>query len=342
MNKKILIVFLLSSLLANFAIAQSQSRDWEDSSGHYKFEGKIIARDDHRVVIEKDDKSLMSVELDQLSKADLEYLESNKDEHHEMGHEVQEWHLENGVTVKGSIVEYGSRTVELRKRRGKVYVNDKLFTNLPELYQQIIPQLVAKVEKIDIEKKNHADNWIKKLKVATKEYQAEGVKLEVENGDLFTIPLFMFTSQDREILEPGLDSWIEAHPEAHIERGVHSLNLRARVLTNKSKKSKKLRKRKNSDPSDSSHGRAEDGSSSKSTEQLEKEELRRVARLQLALTAYDAGAVDLWEVRLQAPNGEWRAVIIPARDNVHAQQAAQAEFPSVTTKILSTRKLSRR
>ena len=210
MNKKILILLVVSSLFANFAFAQSQSRNWTDSSGLYKFEGKIIARDDKRVVIEKKDKSLLSVELSQLSKSDLEYLEANKEQHLDSTQEVQEWHLENGVTIKGAVVEYGSRVVEMRKRRGKIYVNDKLFDNLPEIYQQIIPQLVAKVEGVDIEKKAHIDRWKKKLKSTTKKYQAEGVKLELENGDLYTIPLFMFTQQDRRILEPGLDAWVKS------------------------------------------------------------------------------------------------------------------------------------
>ena len=337
MNKKILIVFVLSSLLANFAFAQSQSRNWEDSSGHYKFEGKIIARDDHRVVIEKEDKSLLSVELSQLSKSDLEYLESNKDKHFNLTHEVQEWHLENGVTIKGAVVEYGSRVVELRKRRGKIYVNDKLYTNLPDLYQQIIPQLVAKVEKADLSK--NPNNWKKKLKVAPKQYQADGVMLEVENGDLYTIPLFMFTSQDRRILEPGLDSWSKSHPDAHVERDIHSLNLRARVLTNKDKKSKKKQKVGSANPAASP---SPDGSGIRGEEESPEQELRRVARLQLQLQAYDAGLFALWEVTLQAPNGEWRTIVVPGRNSLQAQQNARSEFPNTVTRILSTVKLIRR
>lgn len=337
MNKKILIVFVLSSLLANFAFAQSQSRNWEDSSGHYKFEGKIIARDDHRVVIEKEDKSLLSVELSQLSKSDLEYLESNKDKHFNLKHEVQEWHLENGVTIKGAVVEYGSRVVELRKRRGKIYVNDKLYTNLPDLYQQIIPQLVAKVEKADLSK--NPNNWKKKLKVAPKQYQADGVMLEVENGDLYTIPLFMFTSQDRRILEPGLDSWSKSHPDAHVERDVHSLNLRARVLTNKDKKSKKKQKVGSANPAASP---SPGGSGIRGEEESPEQELRRVARLQLQLQAYDAGLFALWEVTLQAPNGEWRIIVVPGRNSLQAQQNARSEFPNTVTRILSTVKLIRR
>lgn len=337
MNKKILIVFLFSSLvstlLASSAFAQSQSRDWADSTGHYKFEGKIIARDDDRVVIEKKDKSLLSVELSQLSKSDLEYLEKNKEDHLDSAHEIQEWHLENGVTIKGAVVEYGSRTVELRKRRGKIYVNDKLMTNLPELYQQIIPLLVAKTEKVDISK--HPNSWKKELRGATKKYQAEGVMLEVENGDLYTIPLFMFTKQDRRILEPGLDNWAKAHPDAQVERDIHSLNLRARALANKGQKSKKRR-----DTGSKSGSTTRQDTRSK--EDNEKEELRRVARLQLQLQAYDAGLFALWEVTVQAPNGEWRTVVVPGRNSAQAQENARAEFPSTKTRILSTIKLIRR
>ena len=365
MTKKFLIAFVLSSLLANFAFAQSQSRSWKDSSGHYEFEGKMIARDDNRIVIEKDDKSLMSVELSQLSEADRTYLDTNKDKHLAMADEVQEWHLENGVTIKGAVVEYGSRTIELRKVRGKTYVNDKLFTNLPELYQQIIPQLVAKVEQVDIAK--HPNAWKRKLKTAPKGYQAEGVKLEVENGDLYTIPLFMFTAQDRKILEPGLDSWAKSQPGAHVERDMHSLNLRARVLSNKAFKSQKSQKAvaasgSGSQPTAGSASRPSSGSNTGSsgsgssgvgssaraiansqTDDISpEEEIRRVARLQLQLTAYDAGLFALWEVRLEARNGEWRAVIVPGRDSYQAQENARAEFPGVETRILSSRKLRRK
>lgn len=335
MNKKILIVFVLSSLLVNFSVAQNQDRKWTDASGHYEFEGKMIARDDHRVVIEKKDKSLISVELTQLSKKDIEYLETNKEKHFDVKNEIQEWHLENGVTIKGAVVEYGSRIVELRKRRGKIYANDKLFSNLPDLYQQIIPQLVARAEKIDLSKKFHTETWKKKLKTAPKKYQAEGVMLEVENGDLYTIPLFMFTGRDRRILEPGLDSWIKSHPDAHVERDVHSLNMRARALVNKGQKSKR-----------SGNTTSASGSGSSSESRIKKkpdaeEELRRVARLQLQLQAYDAGLFDLWEVTLRAPNGEWRSVIVPGRNSAQAQRNAQAEFPSVETRVETTVKLIR-
>lgn len=341
MNKKILVLFILSGfLLANSAIAQNNAEDktrkWSDTSGHYEFEGKLIARDDHRVVIEKKDKSLISVELTQLSKSDLEYLKANEDKHFDVASEVQEWHLENGVTIKGAVVEYGSRIVELRKRRGKIYVNDKPFLNLPKLYQQLIPELVSKIDNIDTSKKSEKNHWKKKLSVLPKKYQAEGVMLEVENGDLYTIPLFMFTSQDRKILEPGLKSWMESHPDAHAERNVHSLNLRARAIANKEMKYQK------SQSTGSGSGSGSSTTSRPTDAERTTAELRRVARLQLQLQAFDAGIFDLWEVTVQAPNGEWRRVVVAGQSSRQAQQNARAEFPNTATKILSTVKHRRR
>ena len=70
--------------------------------------------------------------------------------------------------------------------------------------------------------------------------------------------------------------------------------------------------------------------------------MRRIAKLQLQLQAYDAGVFDLWEVRLKAPNGEWRTVVVPARNNIQAQQNAQAEFPDTQTTVLSTSVYRRR
>lgn len=325
MNKTNLIIFVLCVLSANYSSAQDQDRQWTDASGHYQFSGTLIARDDNRVVIEKSDKSLVSVQLSQLSKPDLKFLEANEEKHFDIAGEFLTWHLEDGLTVKGAVVEYGSWTVKVQKRRSKIYVDDTLFANLPRLYHQIVPRLVAQSEKIDISKKGHSGDWKKKLRSYPKLYPTEGVMLEIGNGDLYAIPLFMFTAQDRRILEPGMKSWQTCAEDDHDGRSECSLSLRARTIANQNLKY---------------NPESTGDSSQQPTKQAE--EMRRIAKLQLQLQAYDAGVYDLWEVRLKAPNGEWRTVVVPARNNIQAQQNAQAEFPDTQTTVLSTSVYRRR
>ena len=48
--------------------------------------------------------------------------------------------------------------VMIQQRHGKIYVNDRMFNNLPDVYQKMLPQLVARFEKTEINGKARASS----------------------------------------------------------------------------------------------------------------------------------------------------------------------------------------
>ena len=124
--------------------ASFDQREWTDASGKLVISDQLMAFNDSEVVIETEKKELLSLPVAQLSKEDQEYLKSQEArasvDEGEGGEQI--WTLRSGLRVLGRVVEYGKRDVVLKRRRGKVYVNDKQFENLPEVYQRMVPQIV--------------------------------------------------------------------------------------------------------------------------------------------------------------------------------------------------------
>ena len=89
-------------------------------------------------ILQRADKHLGMVRIDQLSKADQEYLASKEAELGSKGNlqQMQTWSTQGGVQLLGRIVDYAKVDVTVQRRRGKVYVNDRLLKNLPEVYPE--------------------------------------------------------------------------------------------------------------------------------------------------------------------------------------------------------------
>lgn len=68
----------------------------------------------------------------------------------------------------------------------------------------------------------------------------------------------------------------------------------------------------------------------KAYELHQQQQLRQIQRLQLNLQAYDAGLVDLWEVKMFPPSGVHGiplSVVVPARNSQQAILAAKQRNP---------------
>ena len=105
------------------------------------------------------------------------------------------------------------KDVTIQQRRGKTYVNDRLFDNLPEVYQRMLPKLVAHFEKTQIDDKRGFDSWVMKLRGEPRTFTCEGVMLELENGDEYGVPFFFFSEDDLKILQPGWQRWLAAEKD---------------------------------------------------------------------------------------------------------------------------------
>jgi hypothetical protein len=282
-------------IVALLLISAAQARVWKDASGKYSFEADLIAYNETDLVLQKPDKKLVVVDLEQLSPADQKYVQSAEaaEAVNNRGAKKQVWTMRNGLEVVGKVIDYVRKDVTFSMTRGKIYVNDQLFDNLTGVQQKVVPLVAAQFTERNITDKAGLFDWLKRRKGEPLTFTVEGVQMEMENGDLYAVPFFLFSDQALAVLKPGWDEW--AAKNASFEQQQET-ELRLQTAAQ------------------SFHeGRAE-------TNQL--------LKMQLQMQAYQAGL--LWEVMLY-PNpttGGWPLhVVVPGRDSRQAGMNALANNP---------------
>jgi hypothetical protein len=283
-------------LLGLLGAWQLQAREWKDATGRYAVEADLLAYTDAHVVLKRQDGKLVEVEIAQLSDADRQFLNSKEATQQSSGGGLQTWTLKNGLKFVGRIVGFGRKDVVIQRKRGKVYVNDRTFTNLPEVYQRMIPPIVSHFENTEINGLEGLTQWALKLKGQPHQFTVDGVLIELENGDEYGVPFFFFSNQDLNILKPGWDRWLAAHEDA-ARQEQEDFRVRAQA----------------------------------EAYQRDRQMNQQIARMQLLLTAADAGVVDVWEVALQPGPGVMappQIVIVPGRSSQQAAAAALSQNPN--------------
>jgi hypothetical protein len=274
-----------------------QARMWTDSTGQYTLEAELISADDRTVVLQRADHEMVAVSIEKLSEADRDYLQTE-----EAGqlagkiHEpLQTWTLKDGTKIAGRIVEYAQRDITLQRRRGRIYVNDRQFENLPEFYQNLIPKIVAQVERLQRDDRASLEAWLVRQRGQPRTIHLEGVMLETENGDEYGVPFFMFSDEDLNLLKPRWSEWQSAAKNKDYDKQQdHAFLLRSLAAA-----------------------RFHD-------QQVKRE----IATMQLKLQAVQAGITSLWEVTLYPAAGQGgppRWVVVPGRDSRQATATALAQ-----------------
>jgi hypothetical protein len=274
-----------------------QARLWTDSTGQYTLEAELISADDKTVVLQRADHEMVAIPIEKLSEADREYLKSKEaSELVNKTHEpLQTWTLKDGTKIEGRIVEYAQRDITLQRRRGRIYVNDRQFENLPEFYQDLLPKIVAHVERLQRDDRASLEAWLVRQRGQPRTIRLEGVVLETENGDEYGVPFFMFSEEDLSVLRPGWTDWqAAASSKDYGKQADHAFLLRSLAAA-----------------------RFRD-------QQVQRE----IATMQLKLQAVQAGLTSLWEVTLYPAAGQGgppRWVVVPGRDSRQATAAAMAQ-----------------
>ncbi|MBX3425547.1 MAG: hypothetical protein KF688_07710 [Pirellulales bacterium] len=279
------------------APALAAARTWTDSTGAYTVEADLIAFDEKTAVLQRGDHHLVEVPLENLSPADRDYLTSKEaqDRSAEVTGAMQIWTTRHGKKVEGRIVDYVERDVTLHRRRGKLYVNDRTFDNLPEVYQRIVERIVEHFDETTIETRVDLNRWVARQKGKPRTFHCEGVVIELANGDEYAAPFFLFAERDLDLLQPGWQEWTKSQSD---EESRASAAFRLQALA--------------------------------AAKHRDQETDRQIARLQLAAQAVNAGIVALWEVTLYPGRGIagppiW--AVFPGRSSADAVQAALANNP---------------
>jgi hypothetical protein len=191
------------------------ARTWTDKTGKYKIDADLIAFNDKSVVLERADHELGMVSIDQLSQADQEYLQSKAaaEESQKILGKQQTWKLANGTQLLGRVVGYARKQITLARQRGKIYVNDRVFENLPQIYQMVVPKIVAHAEHLQRDDRSAVEDWLVANKGQPQTITFDGVMMELDNGDEYCVPSFLFSPEDQQVLKPGWDAWAAAKGE---------------------------------------------------------------------------------------------------------------------------------
>ena len=277
----------------------TRARVWTDSTGHYTIEADLISFDDKTVVLQRGDHELGAVGIDKLSAKDREYLKSEEATKaaNQIAAMQQVWTKSDGTKITGQVVEFARRDVTIQRRRGRMYVNDRRFENLPEFYQQMLPEVVSHFENLPRADRRGLEAWLLQQRGQPRTFLIEGVVLELENGDEYAVPFFLLSDDDQKVLKPGWEKWQAAHQEKNYDTQ-EDLAFLLRSLAAAKKRDLQVQ--------------------------------REIALMQLNLQAVQAGLTSLWEVTLYPAVGQggpplW--VVMPGRDSQQATIAALQHNP---------------
>lgn len=292
--------YLVLGLLGFMFFAEvAVAREWADASGHFTLAADLVSATDSLVVLKRADGNLVAIPVEKLSQADREYLKSKEaqDSARKSADQLQTWTLQSGVKLVGKVVGYGRKDVTIQRRRGRVYVNDRVFENLPELYQQIVPRVVSHFEKQPIENRAQFDSWVLQQRGKARTFTCEGVLMELESGDEYGVPFFLFAAADLKVLEPGWKEWAAIKDDAQQQQADQQLLLQAQA------------------------------------QQYQQDQKRnqQIALMQLELQAFDAGLFSLWEVQLlPTAGGRPFIAVVPGRNSDDAARMALNRNPGYT------------
>lgn len=277
--------------------AAAQTREWTYADSGYVFKAELVGFDDENVVLRRTDNQLGMTKIEELSEADREFLKSKEsvENSNRNINKTQTWVTNSGLKLVGRVVDYVRGDMVVQRRRRTFYVNDRRFRNLPELYQKLLPKIVEHFDGIEIPDDRALQNWLRSQEGKPRTFHIEGVKLEVENGDEYSIPFFVFSEQDRKLLQAGWASWIVSRDEyeRHAEEAFRLEALAAAYFKNQ-----KIH--------------------------------RQIAEMNLMMQAVQAGITSAWEVSLYPLPGNPRPpkwVVVPGRNSLEATELALQNNP---------------
>lgn len=287
-----------------------QARIWTDATGQYTVEADLFAFNNEHVIVQREDGQMGMFAIASLSDDDKSYLESEEAASLSEANLDQEqaWTMKGGFRLVGRIVDYAKVQVTLQRRRGKSWVNDRQYKTLPPVYQVIVRKSLEHLEGLEDVDDRAVDAWMVKQKGQPRVFDIEGVVVELGDGNEYTIPFFLFSSESLKILKSGWDEWIAAHSDYETQND-ESFRLQSMAAAM----------------------------------QRERAIDREIAVANLGMNAINAGVTSLWEVTLYPANGNMAApgwVVVPGRNSEQAKFNALQRYPGFVAGPI--RRVSRR
>jgi hypothetical protein len=282
----------LAVALAGWSLPDSlraEVREWTDVTGTITQRGELVDFDDTLVVLKKGDGRLVALKLEDLSEADRAYLATReaKREVDEAASPDRTWKLLDGTEIHGRVTSYGWHDLVIERRAERILIDGTPAETLTPLHLELVPKIVA-----HLEQKPTIGNMqnVESLVIANRgplRYRLEGVVLETPQGDVFTVPFFLFSQRDLRVLEPGWKEFLAAVEDEQRQREQSTM---LRALANEYQRQREID--------------------------------HQIQMLQLTRDWWD-----FWSVTLIAPNGLVTSVMVPGRTSLQAQLAALEQCP---------------
>ena len=74
----------------------------------------------------------------------------------------------------------------------------------------VVPKIVAHAEHLQQDDRSALEDWLVRQKGQPQTVTFDGVMMELENGDEYCVPAFLFSPEDQQLLKPGWDAWVAA------------------------------------------------------------------------------------------------------------------------------------
>ena len=234
---------LLSGAILLLAGSVAIGREWTDSTGKFKQEGDLVDFDGHLVVLKKGSGQLVALAVDKLSKKDQEFLASKpaKEEMKACSEcKDRTWTMKNGTTVKGKVLKYGRRDVTITRKDSKLLANDIPWSDLDDWRKYALLQVVSQGEGKEFKTEKQVESLLVAQKGKPLVYPVAGVMLELETGEPFPAPFFLFSEKDLTVLEPGWKAWLAAEKDEQTKEDESTM---LRNLANEYQKNKAIEHR---------------------------------------------------------------------------------------------------
>ena len=289
--------FLLILFITTILSTPAEARKWKDVTGRYSLEADLVGFDDELVILQRENKELGSCPIDQLSKEDQAYLKSKEAFaiHDRNLGKMQTWTTVSGINVIGKVVDFAKKDVAIQSRRGRTYVNDTAYKNLPEIYRTMVRRIITHFEGVELKDEAALNRWVRSLRGDARTYHLEGIVMELENGNEYGIPFFLLSKKDQEVLAAGYDEWAAAKEKTETEEE-NSLHLQSQAAAY----------------------------------QQDQAMQREVARMRFNMEAIRTGLTSAWEVTLYPGPGVFGPpvwVVTMGRNSEIATQSALMQYP---------------
>lgn len=296
--------------------ALAEAREWHDISGHFKIEAELVGSHDTKAVLKTTKGNLLVIETEQLCPADRAYITSTEAkellEKKLANDPAPSFTLVNGLEVQGVVAGFAVHAWDIRKKNGRVYLNEVQYNKLPKVYRELLPAVVSHFEQATLTTFSAVNQWLEERGNSSRSYHVDSVALRTTKKELVYIPLIMFGEHSRSRFKEDFKYWANVQ-EAKIDKAEKESYEREESLRLQYKYQ---------------------------LEALSEARNNYYRSVQLGLLSLATGVTKLWEVSIINPNGYSApiSVIVSAPDSGMAEAMVLMHYPGM--QLNSTRVLA--